>query len=93
MQTYVGAQPTAEEKEHFGFLSDALLMVIAVNRFKRVSTVSGLLSRKDMEELLNSAGPLPSVKLIPTDYLHPKLTQLSAVYALHEFLNKSQTYS
>lgn len=103
-QCYVGESLlTPEEKEHFDIVDKIFLMVVAVIRFKAAletleltpqsDVLADALSKKDMEELLNSSDSLPSQSTIPASNPDVKMKQLGAVYALHEFLKKTEIYS
>lgn len=94
-QAYVGHVPTAQETMHFTILDNALRMLIALIRFDLALKVQAsaenpaLLSKKEMEDLLNSPEALPSQATILLSDPDPKRQQLAAVYALDDFLRNS----
>lgn len=89
---YLGHYPSALEEKQFALTDLSLLMVIATVRFKSSQTEDKsheLLSKKEMETLLDSENPLPSFLSISFHETSARTRQLSALYALDEFLRKS----
>jgi aminoglycoside phosphotransferase (APT) family kinase protein len=88
-----GRQPTPEEQAHFEQMDLALLMVIAVVRFKSALKVrehfQELLTKDEVEAMLNSEEFLPSFREVPFDHTSPRARQIGAIYALGEFLNRT----
>lgn len=70
-------------------------MVIAIIRFdialkaQEASGSSALLSKEEMEDLLNSPNPLPSQSTILLSDPDQKKQWLAAIYALDDFLRNS----
>lgn len=94
LYAYLGrSNPTQNELDRFEYIDRAMLMVIAINRFKSSQNgqnlPQGLLSRLEMEEILNSNRQLPSFNDIPFKDTSANARQLGAVYALAEFLRRS----
>lgn len=89
-EAYLGHPPTSEEQSHFEKMDLALLMVIFSVRFLSAQKAEGeRLSKKEMEEILDSKEPLPSFLKIPFGDTSPKSRQKGALYALGEFLKRS----
>lgn len=86
-KTYLDHTPCKQEQEQYTLIEKAFLMVIATVRFRLALTKppSDLLSKIQMEEMLNKQ-ILPPCKSVPTNDASPKVKQLGAIYALHEFL-------
>lgn len=95
-EMYLDRQPTQEERVHFAILDSALRLLIALIRFDVALTVHAfdespeLLTKKQMEELLDSPQALPSQSTILLRDPDPKIQQLAALYALHDFLRCSE---
>lgn len=89
---YLGKVPTTVEKEQFLLMDNTLRMLIALIRFQDFlrahenNPSAPVLTKKEMEDLLDSSAPLPSQATILISDPNPKQQQLAAVYALHEFL-------
>lgn len=94
-EVYLEHQPTAEETAQFIIADNALRMLIALIRFdlalkaQETADPSILLSKKEMEDLLNSSEALPSQATILLSDPDPKKQQLAALYALDDFLRNS----
>jgi fructosamine-3-kinase len=90
LSSYLGQQPTPEETTHLELMEMALLMVVVIVRFKRAQKSTGdRLSKNEMEQLLHSDTPLPSFLEIPFGDSSPQARQKGAIYALAEFLRRS----
>ncbi|MCH9614001.1 MAG: hypothetical protein SP1CHLAM54_10100 [Chlamydiia bacterium] len=79
LKTYLGHIPTSEERIQFECIETALLMNIAINRFK----CPGEMTIEEMETLLDS-GPLPSCITLEVK----ESPQRGALYALSSFLSR-----
>jgi thiamine kinase-like enzyme len=91
---YLGHNPpTKQELAHFELLDLALLMVVAVVRFKSAINAQSVqqpgLSKEELEHILNSPEPLPSFLSVTFKDTSPEARQKGALYALSEFLNKT----
>ena len=76
-------------------MGNIFLMVIVIVRFRAsLKATSGqeVLSKTEMETMLNSSAPLPSSKTVSAASTDPKMKQLGALYALHKFLRKTADY-
>lgn len=98
LSEYVGGRPlTTQEKAHFELMDHALLMVIAIVRFQSAAKLlefsQDRLTKEEMEEMLDSKDPLPSFLTIPFKDSSPKAKQMGAIYALGEFLRRSEALS
>jgi hypothetical protein len=88
LHKYLGHSPSLDEGQHFEYADLTLLMVIATIRLKSCieTGTSDILNKEQMEELLNST-------LYPQTFFLKNITikekQLSALYALSEFLRRS----
>lgn len=90
-QEYLGSNsPSLEQQRHFQIADLTLLMLISTIRFNFAENgeMNDILSKQDMELLLESSSTLPSFFEIPFEDTSPKARQLGALYALAEFLNK-----
>jgi thiamine kinase-like enzyme len=95
---YLGGRfPTKKEHAHFELMDLALLMVIVIVRFKSAQSAQGpfqeYLTKEEMEEMLDSKEPLPSFLTMSFGDTSPKARQKGAVYALGEFLKRSEALS
>jgi aminoglycoside phosphotransferase (APT) family kinase protein len=94
LKKYLGCELSTLDKAHFELLDLSLLMLVALVRYNYVLDRAVLsddcLSREEMEMLLDSQEELPSFKSIPFDYQSVKMRQLGAVYALGEFLRRTE---
>jgi aminoglycoside phosphotransferase (APT) family kinase protein len=96
-QDYLKSQTlTKEQINHFDIMDNTLCMIVVIIRFNtaaqtlKSTQVEDILSKKDMEELLESSDQLPSQSTIRADDPDPKKQQLAAIYALREFLRKTE---
>ncbi len=92
-KAYLGKQtPSIEEVKHFKAMDLSMLMLIATLRFQSApkNPSPEMLSVAKMEALLDSEKALPSFLNIPFEDTSAKARQLGALYALAEFLKKSE---
>lgn len=95
LKTYLGDRdPSPKERARYELMDLALLMVVAKVRFgsaQRMLTIgTPALSKQETEELCRSKEPLPSFLSVPFSDQSVKSRQTGAVYALHEFLRRTQ---
>jgi len=98
LSNYIGDHfPTKQEHAHFELMDLALLMVIVIVRFKSAQSAQELfqygLTKEEMEKILDSKESLPSFLTVPFDDTSPKARQKGAIYALGEFLKRSEATS
>ena len=94
---YLGQDPTSQEIAHFELMDLTFLVVVIVNRMnlaysQRVSP-SEMLSQEEMEILLEAPAELPSFSSVTYADSSPKARQKGAIYALAEFLQKTNKNS
>ena len=94
LSAYLGhSPPTAQELAHFDLLDLAFLMVVAVVRFKSAINAQSALqpgmSQPELEQILDSPEPLPSFLSVTFKDTSPEARQKGALYALSEFLKKT----
>lgn len=96
-EAYLGKPSTQEERKQFGFMQNAILMVVAVIRFHRflnlledTSDKTSYLDKKEMEALLDFPQTHPCCLSLPYSERSLKLVQLSSLYALHTFLRRTK---
>ena len=94
---YLGNEPTAKQLAHFHLIDITFLMVVVVNRLKLAYSQekpdSEYLSKSEMEELLDSSEPVPSFLSVSYGDTSPKGRQRGALYALKEFMQKTNSES
>ena len=91
-KTYLGKEtPSLEELNHFEAIDQSLLMLIATLRFQTAQNnhSKDMLSKSEMETILNSTEDLPSFLDVSFEDSSAKTRQLGALYALSEFLKRS----
>lgn len=95
LRSYLGRVPTSVDESHFELMDVALLMVVALVRYESALAGAGgegdLLSKEQAEALLNAPELLPSFTSIPFGEQSPQMRQLGAIYALGEFLRRTET--
>ena len=92
-QTYLGTSSLSQEElKHFELMDLSLLMLVSTCRFDsaRNSPLEEKLSKTEMEEILHSKAPLPSFLKVSFKDTSPKAKQLGALFALDEFLKRSE---
>jgi thiamine kinase-like enzyme len=91
LAAYLGSEPTAQEKARFALVDLALLMVVAVNRFRLAQQAPGEgMTKQEMDGILCSKEPLASFLAVSFADGSKKARQQGALLALHEFLRKSE---
>ena len=95
--TYLGDRdPTEQETAHFELMDLLLLMVVVRVRFGSAQrwlaegTGGPSMTTAEMEALCQSKDPLPSFLSIPFGQMVVRDRQLGAIYALHEFLRRTE---
>jgi hypothetical protein len=89
---YLEHDPLPEEIAHFQLIDLTFLIVVTVNRMCLAHKHSSQerLSKQDMEQLLSSDSQLPSFLSVSYADATPIARQKGAIYALGEFLSKTQ---
>ena len=95
--TYLGDRdPTEQETAHFELMDLLLLMVVVRVRFGSAQrwlaegTGGPSMTTAEMEALCQSKDPLPSFLSMPFGQMVVRDRQLGAIYALHEFLRRTE---
>jgi hypothetical protein len=95
--TYLGdREPTEQEAAHFELMDLLFLMVVVRVRFGSAQrwlaegTGGPSMTKDEMEELCQSKDPLPSFLSMSFGQMVVRDRQLGAIYALHEFLRRTE---
>ncbi len=92
-RTYLGSSFLSnEELRHFEMIDLSVLMLISTCRFDAAqnSSQEEKLSKSEMEEILHTEKPLPSFLKVSFKDTSPKAKQLAALFALAEFMKRSE---
>jgi thiamine kinase-like enzyme len=96
-EEYLGHSPTPQEKAHFQLIDIAFLAVVVIVRmglaYSQKVLSSELLSQSEMEQILQSTDKLPSFLAVSFADSSPKSRQKGALYALAEFLRRTDESS
>jgi aminoglycoside phosphotransferase (APT) family kinase protein len=94
-RTYLGISSLSEKEiRHFEMMDLSILMLITTCRFDAAQKLSSeeKLSTFEMERILRSKEPLPSFREVSFKINSAKTKQLAALFALSEFLKRSETF-
>jgi thiamine kinase-like enzyme len=85
--TYLGHEPTIEEKEHFKLIDLTLLVLVTVVRFNNAAGMEGVFYTKEELGNLVKGELLPSFLKSLFSAPSPRIAQFGAICALQEFTN------